>query len=197
MHVLYYALNLYECQAKTKNLLKGDSMDFREILKLQFDEYESVTESLMDGLSDEERRFMPSEASHHIDFALWHASRAEDVLLNRSVREEEQLWIRGGWADKFGIPAADTGLGYTGQQVKDMPAISIENLLAYYRGVRAETLECIGTIDPAEMDKRCPFERIHRQHPEITKGGVLAHMVVETCQHLGQIGYIRGIVRGL
>ena len=195
--VLYYALNLYECQAKTKKLLKGDSMDFREILKLQFDEYESVTESLMDGLSDEERRFMPSEASHHIDFALWHASRAEDILLNYGVREEEQLWIRGGWAVKFGIPSADTGLGYTGQQVKDMPAISLDDLLAYYKAVRAETLECVRTIEPGEMDKRSPFERLHRQLPEVTKGGVLAHMVVEPCQHLGQIGYIRGIIRGL
>ena len=153
-------------------------MDFREILKLQFDEYESVTESLMDGLSDEERRFMPSEASHHIDFALWHASRAEDILLNYGVREEEQLWIRGGWAVKFGIPSADTGLGY-------------------YKAVRAETLECVRTIEPGEMDKRSPFERLHRQLPEVTKGGVLAHMVVEPCQHLGQIGYIRGIIRGL
>ena len=57
-------------------------MDFREILKLQFDEYQSETERLIDGLSDEERRFMPSKESHHIDFALWHASRAEDILLN-------------------------------------------------------------------------------------------------------------------
>ena len=67
-------------------------MDFREILKLQFDEYQSETERLIDGLSDEERRFMPSKESHHIDFALWHASRAEDILLNLGVREKEQLW---------------------------------------------------------------------------------------------------------
>jgi hypothetical protein len=172
-------------------------MDFREILKLQFDEYESATEKLMDGLSHEERRFMPSEESHHIDFALWHASRAEDILLNYGVREKEQLWIRGGWAEKMGIPPTDTGLGYTGQQVKDMPVISLDDLLAYFKAVRAETLECVRTIEPDEMDKRSPFERLHRQLPEVTKGGVLAHMVVEPCQHLGQIGYIRGIIQGM
>ena len=182
---------------RQKHLFKGDSMDFREILKLQFDEYESETERLVNGLTGEERRFMPSEESHHIDFALWHASRAEDILLNLGVREEEQLWIRGGWAEKFGIPAADVGVGYTAQQVKDMPAISLEDLLSYYKAVRAETLECVRTIDPDEMDKRCPFERLHHQLPEVTKGGVLAHMVVEPVQHLGQIGYIRGIIRGM
>jgi len=78
-----------------------------------------------------------------------------------------------------------------------MPAISLEDLLAYYKAVRAETLECVRTIAPEEMDKRCPFERLHHQLPEVTKGGVLAHMVVEPVQHLGQIGYIRGIIRGM
>lgn len=177
--------------------LKGASMDFREILKLQFDEYESETERYLDGLSDKERRFMPFEKYNHIDFILWHASRAEDALLNSSVREKEQLWIRGGWSEKFGIPAADTGLGYTGQQVKDMPPVSLDDLLAYQKAVRAETLECVRTIEPNEMDKRCPNERVHRKLPEVTKGGILAHMVVEPSQHLGQIGYIRGIIRGM
>ena len=177
--------------------LKGASMDFREILKLQFDEYESETERYLEGLTDEERRFMPFEKYNHIDFILWHASRAEDVLLNYSVREEEQLWIRGGWSEKFGIPPADTGLGYTDQQVKDMPVISLDDLLAYRKAVRAETLECVRTIESDEMDKRCPNERVHRKLPEVTKGGILAHMVVEPSQHLGQIGYIRGIIRGM
>ena len=194
---MYHALNFGIGYEDTKHLIKGDSMDFREILKLQFDEYESETERLVDGLTAEERRFMPSEESHHIDFALWHAARAEDILLNLGVREEEQLWSRGGWAEKFGIPAADVGVGYTAQQVKDMPAIPLEDLIAYYKAVRAETLECVKTIDPDELDKRCPFEGLHRQLPGVTKGGVLAHMIVEPVQHLGQIGYIRGIIRGM
>ena len=126
-------------------------MDFRQILKLQFDEYESETKRLVQGLTDEERRFMPSGDSHHIDFALWHATRAEDVLLNLGAREQDQTW----------------------------------------------TLEYVATVDPDELDERCPFEPLHTQLPGITKGGVLAHMVVEPAQHLGQIGYIRGIVRGL
>jgi hypothetical protein len=78
-----------------------------------------------------------------------------------------------------------------------MPAVSLGDLLAYQKAVRAETLECVRTITPGEMDKRCPNERVHRKLPEVTKGGILAHMVVEPSQHLGQIGYIRGIIRGM
>ena len=76
-------------------------MDFREILKLQLEEYDRELKRLVSGLTDEERREMPSEASHHIDFALWHASRAEDVLLNVGARETDQLWVQNGWHERL------------------------------------------------------------------------------------------------
>ena len=104
-------------------------MDFREILKLQLNEYQKEVERHLDGLTEQERRFMPSESSHHIDFALWHSIRAEDILLNYGSREEEQLWIRGGWAEKFGIPAtARASLGiYNSKEDIDVLSKAINN----------------------------------------------------------------------
>ena len=172
-------------------------MDFREILKLQLEEYQGELKRLVSGLTDEERREMPSETSHHIDFALWHATRAEDVLLNFGARETDQLWVLGGWHERFNIPARDVGVGYSADQVMSMPATPIDLLLEYHEACREQTLDYIANVDPLELDMRCPFEALHRQLPDITKGGVLAHIVVETSQHLGQIGYIRGILRGI
>ncbi len=172
-------------------------MDFREILKLQLEEYDRELKRLVNGLTDEERREMPSEASHHIDFALWHASRAEDVLLNVGARETDQLWVQNGWHKRFEIPARDLGVGYSAEQVRGMPPTPIDLLLEYHEACREQTLDYISHVDSIELDKRCPFEALHRQLPDITKGGVLAHIVVETSQHLGQIGYIRGILRGI
>ena len=172
-------------------------MDFREILKLQLEEYQGELKRLVSGLTDEERREMPSETSHHIDFALWHATRAEDVLLNFGARETDQLLVQGGWHERFNIPARDVGVGYSADQVMNMPATPIDLLLEYHEACREQTLDYISNVDPLDLDKRCPFEALHRQLPDITKGGVLAHLVVETSQHLGQIGYIRGILRGI
>ncbi len=171
-------------------------MDFRQILKLQFDEYQSEIKRLVEGLTDEERRFIPSEHSHHIDFALWHAARAEDILLNFGAREEDQLWTHSGWHEKFEIPARDIGVGYTMDQVKEMPPTPLSLLLEYYDACREQTLDYIAKVDPSDLDVKSPFEALHHQLPGVTKGGVLAHMVVEPVQHLGQIGYIRGIIRG-
>ena len=172
-------------------------MDFREILKLQLEEYQGELKRLVSGLTDEERREMPSETSHHIDFDLRHATRAEVVLVNFGARETDQLWVQGGWHERFNIPARDVGVGYSADQVMSMPATPIDLLLEYHEACREQTLDYIANVDPLELDKRCPFEALHRQLPDITKGGVLAHIVVETSQHLGQIGYIRGILRGI
>ena len=172
-------------------------MDFREVLKLQLEEYQGELKRLISGLTDEERRKMPSEMSHHIDFALWHATRAEDVLLNFGAKETDQLWVQDGWHERFNIPARDVGVGYSAEQVREMPSTPIELLLGYHEACREQTLDYISHVDPLELDKRCPFEALHRQLPDITKGGVLAHIVVETSQHLGQIVYIRGILRGI
>ena len=172
-------------------------MDFREVLKLQLEEYQGELKRLISGLTDEERRKMPSEMSHHIDFALWHATRAEDVLLNFGAKETDQVWVQDGWHERFNIPARDVGVGYSAEQVREMPSTPIELLLGYHEACREQTLDYISHVDPLELDQRCPFEALHRQLPDITKGGVLAHIVVETSQHLGQIGYIRGILRGI
>ena len=119
------------------------------------------------------------------------------MLLNFGAKETDQLWVQDGWHERFNIPARDVGVGYSAEQVREMPSTPIELLLGYHEACREQTLDYISNVDPLELDKRCPFEALHRQLPDITKGGVLAHIVVETSQHLGQIGYIRGILRGI
>ena len=117
--------------------------------------------------------------------------------MNYGAKESEQIWIKDEWYVKFGIPAADGGGRYTINQVKDMPPLAVPNLIQYYDAVRKETLAYVDSVEPKELDVRSPFERLHIQFPGITKGQVLSHIVVETAQHLGQIGYIRGIIRGM
>ena len=172
-------------------------MDFRDILKLALKEYEDEAKRLLEGLTEQERRFMPSPESHHIDFAIWHSIRAEDNLLNNGAKESEPVWEKDDWYVKFGIPAEDSGGRYTIDQVKNMPPLSVVDLIQYYDAVRKETLAYVESVDPSELNKRSPFERLHIQFPGITKGQVLSHIVVETAQHLGQIAYIRGIIRGI
>ena len=168
-------------------------MDYKEILVHQLDEYRRELDRALAGLTPEERRVMPTNESHHIDFALWHATRAEDLLVHVGVLGEEQVWSKQKWNDKFGIPVEDVGFGYSINQVKDMPLISLSDLAAYHDAVRTGTVQLIKTSTEDLLDEVCPSERLKRFG---TKGGVLAHLVVEITEHLGQIAYIRGMIRG-
>ena len=105
-------------------------MDYKEILVHQLDEYRRELDRALAGLTPEERRVMPTNESHHIDFALWHATRAEDLLVHVGVLGEEQVWSKQKWNDKFGIPAEDVGFGYSINQVTDMPLIRLSDLVA-------------------------------------------------------------------
>ena len=116
-------------------------MDYKEILLHQLDEYRRELDRALAGLTPEERRVMPTNESHHIDFALWHATRAEDLLVHVGVLGEEQVWSKQKWNDKFGIPAEDVGFGYSIIQVKDMPLISLSDLVAYHDAVRTGTVQ--------------------------------------------------------
>jgi len=172
-------------------------MDFRELLRVALKEYEDEAKRLLRDLTEEERRFMPSKESHHIDFAIWHSIRAEDNLIHRGAKEDEPTWIKDGWYLKFGLGQEESGVGFTVDQVKNMPAMSVDDLFGYYDAVREETLGYIQFVDPSDLDIRSPFEKLHIQFPDITKGQVLSHILIETAQHLGQIAYIRGMIRGI
>lgn len=168
-------------------------MDYKEILILQLDEYKRELDRALNGLTSDERRFMPASESHHIDFAFWHASRAEDLLVSVGVLGEEQIWSKERWNDKFGIPAEDVGFGYSIGQVRDMPVVCSADLMSYHMAVRGHTIQSIKASTTDFLNEECPSERLKRFG---TKGGVLAHLIIETAEHLGQIAYIRGIIRG-
>ena len=168
-------------------------MNHKDILILQLDEYKRELERALNGLTCEERRVMPASESHHIDFAFWHASRAEDLLLHVGILGKEQIWSKKGWNKKFGIPAEDVGFGYSMEQVRGMPIISFSDLMAYHNAVRSHTIQLINDTSTDFLDEECPSERLERFG---TKGGVLAHLRIETVEHLGQIAYIRGIIKG-
>ena len=57
-------------------------MDYKEILVHQLDEYRRELDRALAGLTPEERRVMPTNESHHIDFALWHAIIQIDVTIH-------------------------------------------------------------------------------------------------------------------
>ena len=68
----------------------------------------------------------------------------------------------------------------------------MKELLDYYDAVRVSTLDYLSSLTSDAFDKvvKLPFG-------EFTVAGVLALVVSHTAQHLGEISYLRGMLRGM
>ena len=167
-------------------------MDFRDILKSQMAEYMEYLELALQDLTPEERRFQPTPESNHIDFIVWHMARVEDTLFNRAILRRADLWEREGWGDKLGINEEGNGYRFSAEQATGIPALSIDVLMEYYTSVRTEFFDYIDSLTEEDL-VGLPNPR----RPEFPVGETLKHIVVEEAQHVGQIAYIRGMLRGI
>lgn len=168
-------------------------MNFKNIVKAALAEYLEDLQDTLEGLTPEERRFQPTPESHHIDFVVWHIARVEDGLINYRIRRDNQVWERDGWAQKLGLPESESGFGFTAEQVTNLPHFSFDDLMAYYGMVREEAFRHIDSLTAQDLNTKV----VMNPEWEDTVGGILAHLIVEEAQHVGQVAYIRGMQRGL
>ncbi|MBM3945677.1 MAG: DinB family protein [SAR202 cluster bacterium] len=167
-------------------------MDFTDIVRRGLHEYTVELRKALDGLTAKERRFQPTPQSHHIDFALWHLVRVEDNEINDIARRTGELWTRGGWYKRLGLPKDESGWGYTPDGVFDLPEFDIDTMMAYHDAVRQETLAYLDTLTQSVLGTvtRAPGR------PGYTIADMLGHLLVHGSRHMGQIEYLRGIQRG-
>ena len=177
-------------------ILIGYGPELKNIIRFACEEYTSELKRILSGLTDQERRFTPHPNSHHIDFIVWHIARVEDNWINSFAKQDIQIWDDQDWAGKLNLninmDEPRSGWGWTIDQVNSMPKFEFKNLTDYLDTVRYCTDSYIENIDENDM-KLCP----DKNRPNYSISKMLAHIVVEQSQHIGQISYIRGMFRGL
>ncbi len=169
-------------------------MDFRDVVRSGLEEYLGDLEKALDGLSPVELAWRPAPSSNNISWLAWHMARVEDRWVNAYLKQSTEVWIEDGWHERFGMSAEDHGGRQTAEQAVSTPALPMDGLLDYYKAVRAATLEHLDTLSEADLGKRY---RHRDRDPGPTVSWVLAHLLIEEAQHLGQAAYIRGMLRGL
>ena len=136
-------------------------------------------ERLRDGITDEQFYYQPTADSNSIAWLVWHLSRWRDRT-SAIVSGETQVWTSEGWSQRFGISEERTGLGDTPEQVAGFRAdrTIVDRVLK----LTAEQLE--------EPVKGLPGE---------PRPGwrVLAGVIGDSTEHVGQINYLRGMTSGL
>jgi len=147
----------------------------------------------LDGLTQEELMRQPQPEANSIAFTLWHIVRVEDWFFHYLFQRVPQIWEAEKWPEKLNLPDDPkvTGFGYSIEQVASFPAVQLQDLLAYGEAVRASSLDYIRNVDHAKFDEIVKS----RLFGEVSIGALMGHVFVEIAEHIGQIGYIRGLMK--
>lgn len=148
----------------------------------------------LDGLSEDELAWRPTLESNAINWMVWHMARVEDNLINLVLRNRDPIWERDAWGDRLGIDTTSAGAGMKMDEIRQMGRIDVQRVIDYYNSVRYETSDYFKNVI-SEDDLYRVIE--HTNFRGWTGAQILGRLLCEEAQHLGQIEYLRGMMRGL
>ena len=151
----------------------------------------------LDGLTCDELNWRPTLESNSISWLVWHMARVEDNWVNLRLRGKDSVWDAEGWSEQLGVDVQGNGWGQSAEEIRGMPRIDVEHAMRYYRNVRAVT-SVYFEDEMTEADLAAVVKH-PSGNPKLnwTYAQVLGHLLSEEAQHLGQVSYLRGMMRGL
>ena len=167
-------------------------MQAKDLIKMSLQENQDYVARALKDLSAEELAWRPKPHSNSIAFLLWHLARVEDLWINRVLLAVTEMYEADGWYQKFGTPAGDVGFGYDVAKLDAWPVPTLDLLQAYANAVREKTLAHIESLTPEMLEEEKDFG-----WRKGTVGWVFSHLITEIGEHSGQIGYLRGVMRGI
>ena len=166
-------------------------MDAKDILIEAFGRLPDEVHAAVHGLGPEQLRKQPAEGANSIGWLVWHLTRVQDSHLSELL-DEEQVYLTGDWAPKFGLEAdpSNTGYGHTPAQVATVRPESAQVLEDYYRAVHDRTLRYLEGLSADDLDRVVDED----WDPPVTLAVRLVSVVDDDAQHAGQAAYVRGLL---
>ena len=165
---------------------------FQLAIKSGLDEYYEILNKSLDTLTQEELIFRPETHSNSIVFLVWHMAMVEDWLTNEILLNNGKIWIIDKYYEKFPDLKEKRGYGFSQEELDKFPNMDIEWLINYYDVVRNNTNKLLENITEKDLYLKYEFKS-----EEVTGYFILGRLITELSQHLGQVSYIRGMLRGL
>ena len=165
---------------------------FKKSIQSGLEEYYQILKSVLANLNNSELFWRPSLQSNNIIFLVWHMGLVEDNLINKILCEKERIWVTDKYYEKFPSLKDETGFGFTLEELDDFPQMDIVWLMNYYDVVRERTENIIEKITQEDLSLNYTFGQ-----RQVSGFWILGRLITEESQHLGQISYIRGLMRGL
>jgi Protein of unknown function (DUF664) len=161
-----------------------------ELLIDAFGRVQGIVHRVVGGLTPEQLTVRVEDGSNSIAWLVWHLTRIQDDHV-AAVADTEQIWMSGGWADRFALPFKETSTGY-GHTPKDVAAVQVgEDLLTGYHDATFDrTVEYVTPLTDANLG-----EIVDPSYdPPVTLGVRLVSVISDNLQHAGQAAFVRGII---
>jgi hypothetical protein len=166
-------------------------MDARDLLLDGFDRVGALYADLAAGLDRAALHDRPQGRGNPIGWLLWHTARVQDDHL-ADLAGTPQLWET--WQERLRMPQGtdDIGYGHTSEQVSRVRIEDAGLLAEYHAQVQEGTLCYLERVDAEELDRVVD----RRWDPPVTAGVRLVSVLGDCLQHLGQVGYLKGLREG-
>lgn len=166
-------------------------MDTRELLTDAFHRIPSLVRRHADAADDHLLHSRPDGQANSLAWLLWHTARQADAQV-AALAGREQVWTADGFVDRFGLPLdpSDHGYGHTSEQVAAVRVADPQLLVDYQDAVTAMIDDYLATADADELDRIVD----ENWDPPVPAGARLVSVVGDAWQHLGQAGYVRGLL---
>jgi uncharacterized damage-inducible protein DinB len=165
-------------------------VDSSDVLLDAFSRAREAVLEVLDGLSADELAFREGSEANSIAWLVWHLTRVQDDHVC-GVAGREQVWVTGGWAERFGLDldVRDTGYGHNPDQVAVVKA-SGDLLSGYHQAVFDNTVDYLKGLSASDLDQVVD----PRWDPPVTLGVRLVSVVADDLQHAGQAAFVKGIL---
>ncbi len=169
-------------------------MELGEFVKGVLDRNEEYVLKAVEGVTLEELLKMPAPDVNSMGWLLWHLARVQDRITS-ILGGTKQVWISEGWHAKFGRRADpdDRGNGDTPAQVAAFKVASVKLLVDYYKASKKHVDAYLATVKTSDLERLVPGMQPGTTVPLAQR---LNALVLECCQHGGQIAFVRGYAKG-
>ncbi len=167
-------------------------MEVKEYIKTELDGLKGTLIKVINTLTQQELTWRPACGCNSMGLLLFHIARSEDTFMQTRLQGKPQVWESGKWYNQLKVAENELGSHYTIDQVNAFSVPDLKDILDYYDAVRAKTLDYLNSLTPEMLDKP-----VKLAFGEFKVGAVFALVVRHTSQHLGEISYLRGMLRGM
>ena len=143
------------------------------------------------GLTPEQLSFRLDDEANSIAWLVWHLTRIQDDHI-ADAAQIEQVWISGGWGERFALPFDTPATGY-GHSSADVAAVTVDSdrqLTDYYDAAHDQTISFVERITDADLDRIVD----DAWDPPVSLGVRIVSVINDNTQHAGQAAFVRGIV---